>query len=210
MEPFVRRPRSVFRFLDIGAPESQTGVNADEARRMLAECMEMSVFWQDGGCTPSYIHPWAEAANLGLWPEKTRDLFERKTLVFVTLGKDTWSERIMKAPDKAPVLKYKTPFLRYGIRGPDGWRKEGNFGPLDMEAIRKGVVTEAGPHSPNSGRFVCSLHELGIEHAMLSYPHFLAAWKPYHEKYLKPRMNAEGVLEFSATPPTQNQGRKEK
>lgn len=194
MEPFVRRPRSVFRFLNIGAPESETGVNTEEVRRMLAECVEISVFWQEGGCTPSYIHPWTMAANLGLWPEQTRELFEKKVLVFITISKNGWGE-VMKDPAKVPLLKYKLPFLPYNILGPSGWRTGAQFVPLDVEAARRRFATETFPVMLNL-RFLCSLHELGIEHTMLSYPHFLAAWKPYHGKHLKPRMNADGVFEF--------------
>jgi hypothetical protein len=165
---------------------------------MLAECMEISVFWQEGGCTPSYICPWTMAANLGLWQEPTRELFEKKVLVFITIDKDGWSA-VMRNPDRVPVLKYKMPFLPYSALGPSGWRNEGKFVPLDVESVRRRLATEPFPVMLNL-RFLCNLHELGIEHAMMSYPHFLAAWKRYHEKYLKPRMNAEGVLEFQVTP----------
>lgn len=45
--------------------------------------------------------------------------------------------------------------------------------------------------------FTCDYAENGIMYTMPGYPHFVAVWKKYHDKYIKPRMDKDGVLEFT-------------
>lgn len=188
---WLLRDDAVFRFLRLNAPD--TGVDSEELRRALAECTETCMLGvADTYCTPSYVYGWTMAANLGLWPEDVRKAFENKVVFTISVGRRADYPLFWNGVNPAVPFKYRLPFLLY--RWSDK-TKSGGFTPFDPAEMRKTVIGGSALYP-----YVCHLQEIGIDQAMLGYQPFVAVWKTYHEKHLKPRMNADGVLEFTAGP----------
>ncbi len=180
---FSRQAVSLWRFWQLNTPDAATGIDNDELKRRFAEGAAEHMKCEVPGCTPGYISAWAIAWETGLWPEETRLDFERKVLPVICF------DRKAKRP---LLLQYKIPFVRFV------WNeraKTGKFVTFDPKEMAKKYFSNRYLY-----HFTCDYAEGGIHYTMPGYPHFVAVWKPYHEKYLKPRMDEHGVLEFTTSP----------
>jgi hypothetical protein len=89
-------------------------------------------------------------------------------------------------------VKYTLPFLHYNT-------PSGTFVPEIYRRMNAQEYVDAYIGLPYTW-FTCKPNENATEQTLLFYPYFVAAWKTYHEKYLKPRMDGDGVLEFAIGP----------
>lgn len=176
---------SLYRFMELNTDLVHTGMKNEEIKQKFAVATaESMVSRPQTGCTPSYISAWAIAWDTGFWSEETRSIFEKKVLPIISF------DRKEKPP---PVLRYKIPFLQYKW---NNVKKTGEF--VFFDPVK--VAQEGYLFNRHFYNFTCDYAERGIMYTMPGYPHFVAIWKKYHEKYLKPRMDAEGVLEFAVNP----------
>ncbi len=186
--PASRQAVALYRFTQLNVPPADTGVNSEEVKRRFAEATAASMVskQQAAGCTPGYISAWAIAWDTGFWSEETRTTFEDKVLRIISFDRK-------EAPP--PVVRYKIPFLKWAWSSS---RKAGEFFTYDPKEMAKTYIFNRFLY-----HFTCDYAEFGVLYTMPGYPHFLPFWKKYHEQYLKPRMNADGVLELHFQPATQ-------
>ncbi|MDD5708209.1 MAG: Ig-like domain-containing protein, partial [Kiritimatiellae bacterium] len=193
-----RLVRSLFRFLDVNVPEAGTGVNNNEVKQMIADCVRTPMLdsVQAQGCTPGYLGAWAMAESLGLWQDEARAIFEEKALMIVSIGRKTLPyENIKDGLAVCPPLQYKVPFLQYVW---NNTTQTGKFVTCDPVAMALTNILNRSIHE-----FTCDMAEYGISYAMPGYPHFMAAWKNYHQTRIAPRMDTNGVLNFIIEPSAQ-------
>jgi hypothetical protein len=191
----ARRALFALRFMELNVPGADTGVDNDQVKRMLSECAEVTVLAPShaSGCTPGFICFWAIGEQSGLWSEETRTVFEERVLAIISVDRKAIPfTRIKNGVVPPPHLKYKIPFLRYKWNS----RKDtGKFVTYDPEELAKTYIFNRLLY-----HFTCDMAEYGLSHTMASYPHFTAVWKKYHQKHIAPRLNAEGVLEYTIEP----------